>query len=256
MKYPGGKNAAGTYQRIINQIPPHTLYVEPFLGSGAILRHKRPAAKSLGVDLDPGALARFADAVPALPGLLLVRGDALQVLAIGTLPRTAFVYADPPYLPETRRGGRVYRHELDAEGHGRLLDILRVMPCPVMLSGYDSPLYRARLCRWRRLDFRVMTRAGPAVEVLWMNFSEPSALHDYRYLGADYRQRENLRKQQRRWTARLNRMDRLQRLALLAAIDETARGPPETASLEHRRKRRVPRSPPKTARPAAASPDP
>jgi len=36
MKYPGGKNSAGTYQRIINQIPPHNVYIEPFAESAAV----------------------------------------------------------------------------------------------------------------------------------------------------------------------------------------------------------------------------
>ena len=63
-----------------------------------------------------------------------------------------------------------------------------------------------------------MTRGGHATEWLWMNYTEPAKLHDYRYLGDDYREREKIRRQQRRWTARLARMDRLQRLALMAAI--------------------------------------
>src|SRR5688572_3474999 len=34
MAYPGGKGAAGVHQRVINQIPSHKLYIEPFLGAG------------------------------------------------------------------------------------------------------------------------------------------------------------------------------------------------------------------------------
>lgn len=30
--YPGGKSGAGVYQAIINQLPPHSTYVELFLG--------------------------------------------------------------------------------------------------------------------------------------------------------------------------------------------------------------------------------
>ncbi|MGJ8626091.1 MAG: hypothetical protein ACSHXB_03935 [Sulfitobacter sp.] len=41
MTYPGGKNGGGAYQRIINHMPPHRFYIEPFLGSGAVLRNKR-----------------------------------------------------------------------------------------------------------------------------------------------------------------------------------------------------------------------
>lgn len=43
MTYPGGKAAAGVYQRIINLMPPHSLYIEPFLGGGAIMKLKKPA---------------------------------------------------------------------------------------------------------------------------------------------------------------------------------------------------------------------
>lgn len=32
--YPGGKNVNGAYQKIINEIPPHMIYYEPFVGGG------------------------------------------------------------------------------------------------------------------------------------------------------------------------------------------------------------------------------
>lgn len=50
--YPGGKNGAGVYQTIINQLPPHDTYIEPFLGSGAVLRMKKPARASIAIDAD------------------------------------------------------------------------------------------------------------------------------------------------------------------------------------------------------------
>src|SRR5271154_4598059 len=59
MGYPGGKNGAGVYQTIINLIPPHAVYIEPFLGGGAVMRLKRPAAVNVGLDLDAGAVRRF-----------------------------------------------------------------------------------------------------------------------------------------------------------------------------------------------------
>jgi DNA adenine methylase len=59
MQYMGGKNGAGVFQRIINLMPPHRVYIEPFLGSGAILRLKRPAVFNVGVELDPDVLAEF-----------------------------------------------------------------------------------------------------------------------------------------------------------------------------------------------------
>ena len=65
----------------------------------------------------------------------------------------------------------------------------------VMISGYWSALYADALQGWHTVSFQAMTRSGkPATEWLWMNYPEPAALHDYRYLGADFRERERIKK--------------------------------------------------------------
>ncbi len=63
MTYPGGKNGPGVYQTLINQIPPHDTYIETHLGGGAVLRHKRPAALNIGIDLHGPALTAVAGCV-------------------------------------------------------------------------------------------------------------------------------------------------------------------------------------------------
>lgn len=42
MSYPGGKGGAGVVQRIINLMPPHRVYLEPFLGGAAVMRARAP----------------------------------------------------------------------------------------------------------------------------------------------------------------------------------------------------------------------
>jgi DNA adenine methylase len=51
--YPGGKGTV--YHKIINLMPPHEVYIEPFLGGAAIMRRKLPAQLNIGIDLDPNA---------------------------------------------------------------------------------------------------------------------------------------------------------------------------------------------------------
>lgn len=45
MSYPGGKNASGLPQWIVAAQPTHTVYCEPFLGHGAVMRNKPPALR-------------------------------------------------------------------------------------------------------------------------------------------------------------------------------------------------------------------
>lgn len=218
MTYPGGKNGAGVYQRIINQMPPHDTYVEGFLGSGAVLRHKRPAWLSVGVD-------RSEDALDLCDSLNHSRVEWLRVQNSFQGFCTGFdfspgvlLYLDPPYLPETRKGGDVYGHEMSQADHVIMLRRIVDLDCMVMLSGYPSVLYDDMLTGWRRIDYRATTRRGMVDECLWANFPEPTALHDYSYLGDDFRARERIKRKKARWTAKFQAMGHQERLAIMDAL--------------------------------------
>lgn len=218
--YPGGKSGSGVYQAIINQLPPHRLYIEAFLGSGAIMRFKRPAISSIGIDSDAAVTAAF---VAPIPNLALITADALEWLANTPIPGDALVYLDPPYLMSTRSSKRaIYPAEFgDVDQHRQLLELARTLPCPVAISGYYSDLYAELLPGWRSITFPAMTRGGGvATEWLWMNYPPPFELHDCQYLGKNFRERERINRKKRRWSERLKRMDPLERQAMLAAIDE------------------------------------
>jgi DNA adenine methylase len=215
--YPGGKNKV--YQTIINQMPPHRVYIEPFLGSGAILRYKRPAIASIVIDVDAAVIDSW-DVAP--PGTTLICGDAINWLASTAITDDTLIYLDPPYMMSSRSSHRqIYRCELEDRQHVELLDVITRLTCMVMISGYYTTLYGSRLASWRHITFEAQTRSGKtATEWLWMNYPEPLELHDYRYLGDDFREREKIKRRRERWKTRLQRMDRLERLSMLSAIAE------------------------------------
>ena len=83
--------------------------------------------------------------------------------AVGLIERHAdpgvLIYADPPYVTETRgkdtRGRRLYAHEMNDEEHIELVRALRAHPGPVLLSGYHCQLYEEHL-PWQRLETNVL----------------------------------------------------------------------------------------------------
>ena len=215
VKYPGGKNGAGVYQQIINRIPPHEVYLEPFLGSGAIMRHLAPAQSAIGVDL----VAENGAYIEALPHARFIHGCALTFLRDYPFTGREFVYLDPPYLIDLRSSDRdIYTHELTDAQHKQLLYLALELPCPVMISGYPSPLYDDVLGGWRCDEIAVTTRGGTAQECLWMNYEPPAVLHDLRYVGDDYRERDRIKKKARRWRDNLEAMPAHERQFILSTL--------------------------------------
>lgn len=224
--YPGGKQGSGVFQKIINQMPPHRVYVEGFLGGGAIMRMKRPALASIGIDADDAAISAARVWGVNVPNLTLIRGDAIAWLSANhTLGGDVLVYLDPPYLMSVRSSQRpIYRCEISEADHVRLLQVIKGLACMVVISGYWSELYERELKGWRVETFQTTNRGGGlATEYLWMNFQAPLELHDYRYLGRNFRERERIKRKKQRWVKRLAGMGSLERYALMEVIGELRR---------------------------------
>ncbi len=236
MIYPGGKNSGGAYQRIICQIPPHDLYIEPFLGSGAVMRMKRPARVNIGIDKDAGAVERFNGALAqselAASAKVIKVGCGISFLKSyrlrGGWTGSEVIYCDPPYLPQTRRQSRrLYLHEMSYQEHVELLQTLLdissgFMGVKILISGYESELYEKAIGHWRKISWQAITRGGTlATECLWMNYQEPVELHDYSYLGENRTERQRIKRKIERWENKLAGMAVLERQALMAAIDRT-----------------------------------
>jgi len=239
MSYPGGKNGSGVYQAIINQIPPHSKYIELFLGGGSIMLNKLPAAFNIGVDIDNSVLVNFIQ-LPAFEKLrdeLTGDGhryrydfefrtmDALQYLQLIADDKSVFIYVDPPYLGSTRNNRKYYKHEfMSQEQHQDLLSRLSSFQhCHIMISGYHSLLYDEffHTRGWRCLEFSAMSRNGKRTECLWMNYSEPERLHDCSYVGKDFTDRQRIRRKAQRWVDGLQRLPLHERQAVLSQIEQT-----------------------------------
>jgi DNA adenine methylase len=216
MAYPGSKAQAGTFQRIIGQMPPHSVYVEAFFGSGQIFWRKRPAAHSVIIDKRAGLLVKAS----AEPGVRAIPGDAISLLPELALPAGALVYCDPPYVLSTRKHRVYYDHEMTDADHVRLLAVLQGLKCNVMLSGYPSELYRPYLQDWRCCRYQARTRGRTVTECLWCNFPEPFELHDWRYAGKDFRERLGLKRLAARWLARLEGMPARKRGYVMNAVHQ------------------------------------
>ena len=219
--YTGSKGGSGVWQRIISEMPPHATYVEPFLGTGIILRTKRAADASIGVDSNPAVIAWWKENHPEA---ITICADAISWLKSYKWCAGKLVYADPPYLFETRRCQRnAYAQEFSAEDHAVLLRVLLRLPCHVMLSGYRSALYDTILAAWRRVDIPTVNRAGKRVtECVWCNFPQPTALHDYRFVGRNRRERYWIRCKVHRWLRKLAALPAWERAALFQSINELA----------------------------------
>lgn len=221
MAYPGGKGAV--YQTIINLIPPHRTYIEPFAGGAAIARYKRPAHHNILIERDSDVITTLEDIAEFgdTSAWTLINGCAIGLLAEYRYQGDEFVYLDPPYVISSRRQHRpIYRYELADDDHIRLLDIIVNLPCKVMISGYWTELYADRLKRWHTVAFEAQTRGGStATEWLWMNYPQPTRLHDYSYVGDNFRERERIKRKAERWFNRFQALPVLERQAILAKLD-------------------------------------
>ncbi len=247
LHYPGSKWSMADW--IIEHMPEHETYLEPYFGSGAVLFNKSPSTVETVNDIDSQVvnlfrvvreraeelaekiwwtphsrqeyynsyeqsgdeledarrfLVRCWQAIGAktsdrtgwkscidansshkpkewrrLPEKILQVAERLKDVQIENQPAmqlleryrrpNVLIYADPPYILETR-SKRHYKHEMTIHDHVELLEALDRHPGPVLLSGYEHPLYDDRLKHWRRETLQAKAEAGVSrTEIIWIN---------------------------------------------------------------------------------------
>jgi len=211
--YFGSKATSGLCQPIIAMMPPHDTYIETHLGGGAIMQRKPAALHNIAIDLDPQALLAFKCEYPVEK----VHGCAHEFLSKYNFQGRELVYCDPPYLHYTRSSTNRYRFEYEEKDHIKLLELLKRLPCSVMISGYPSHLYDELLADWGRLELQVMNQGGVRTEKLWFNFT-PDRVHWPRYAGKNFTDRQRIKRKAESWGRRYQGLPREERLAVLSSI--------------------------------------
>jgi DNA adenine methylase len=220
MGYLGSKAASGAFQAIIALMPPHDTYIELFAGSGAILLRKPSAARSIAVDLDPQCLSLIRTTRPDVECVNQEAGSFLDGFNYAGSGRI-LIYADPPYLHSTRTSTKRYRYEMTDAHHRALLVRLRSWaPASIIVSGYPSRLYDDLLSDWHTVEFQAMTRGGPRTEKLWLNFAPHGSVQWSSFAGANFTDRQRIKRKALRWAENYRALPAGERLAVLAALLE------------------------------------
>ncbi len=112
---------------------------------------------------------KIMEAAERLRGVQIENRPAVELMQRFNSPKV-LIYLDPPYVLGTRHG-KQYRYEMDDAAHAGLLDAALAHKGPVILSGYENPLYNDRLRGWHREEAVSYSQvASRKKEILWMNF--------------------------------------------------------------------------------------
>lgn len=212
-RFVGSKGGAGIAQWLISLMPAHRVYLEGCLGRGVIYNTKLPALENILIELDGATLTRFEQRLfesgtTSHYWPTCINGDCVAIVPTLNLPADALCYFDPPYPGDVRiDAGRAYYASdkrpggtLTLEWHEAFLTMLQALPCMVMVSGYECELYSKLLDGWRTSYKWTVNRAGAKVkEFVWLNFQEPALLHDPRFVGGNYTDRQRVKRKMERW---------------------------------------------------------
>ena len=246
LKYPGAKWRIADW--IVDKLPMHETYLEPYFGSGAIFFNKPPAKIETINDIDKDVInlfkvmrehteelvnlvnltpyardeyymsyektsnsledarrflvrcwqaygtktatrtgwrnnlsdnssnnvkqwnsvsERIMKVIHRLKNVQIENADALELIQKYNT-KNCLIYADPPYITETRTR-YIYANEIDLTHHERLLELLLNHSGSVVISGYEHPLYNSYLKNWDKYTKLTMAEKGKKrMEVIWL----------------------------------------------------------------------------------------
>ena len=125
--------------------------------------------------------AQLVEVVEQLRGIQIENKPALQIIEDFDTDHT-FFYCDPPYLLETRTGGKAYSNEMDMEDHIVFLNSIDLIQGKAMISGYQSEMYDNILANFTRIDApekymhasgKKKSEGATRQECVWINYDPP-----------------------------------------------------------------------------------
>lgn len=131
---------------------------------------------------NPGEVNAWLSIIEELPQIskrlkdtFILNKNAFEIIKAFNEEKT-LCYVDPPYLPDTRVSKECYEFELTTEDHIELSHQLNSFKGKVILSGYQSALYKRLYKGWKCIKKTVPNNASQAKikpkknECIWMNY--------------------------------------------------------------------------------------
>jgi DNA adenine methylase len=130
----------------------------------------------------PGEINAWETIIDTLPDIserlhnvIILNKSAIPLLKVFNEPNV-LVYADPPYLQETRESPNAYDYEMLIDDHIELAEVLNNFKGKVLISGYPSRLYNKLYKNWNCEKRKMPNHASQQkikpikMELLWKNF--------------------------------------------------------------------------------------
>lgn len=120
----------------------------------------------------PPEIAKFCE---RLKTVVIENRPAVQLMRDRDGPRVLH-YADPPYVLDSRvmqTGDRYYRHEMTDDDHADLISTCAQLEGFVILSGYQTDVYRDLLSDWKMVSVHALASGNRGsvkrTECLWLS---------------------------------------------------------------------------------------
>lgn len=197
MSYPGTKGGSGVWQWIINQIPSHRSYIEPFAGRFTVgLKFQHPPRSRIGIEVDPVTVAETRQLIDEDYPAAVVTNPHTATFSehyrrrFGRLPKASLKPrivqgCGIDYLEAASQNAATLQETLDAgscDARAECVDVFMLIdpPYPRSCRRSQDPLYRHELSDsdHRRIIKAILRLSTCPVSVAIMVCSYANPMYD------------------------------------------------------------------------------